>query len=379
MKIGIFTDGYLPGVTGVATSVHAIVGELEARGHTVILVAPKYPKYKDSRPVIRLRSVTLPSKKDLRIATYLPGTSVLLASQLDLDVIHGHAGGPATMLGWEVARIKRVPFVLTYHTLFNQYTHYILKGKLIRPRMAEVVTRMFANAADHVTAPTPKVKSELISYGVKKPISVMPAGIDLKLFTPQKTTYLYKKIGLSPERQLLLFVGRLGKEKSVDYLIRAYAIVAEKHPKADLVLVGDGPERRSLEKLAISLGIDKRVHFTGFIDPSQIPLAYASATLLVFCSTSETQGLAIPESMACGLPPVVVKDPAYREIVKHGHNGIVAKRGIKGFAAAVSDTLDNPKLIKELSKNAQETAAGYSLVKTVDNLERLYHQLITKR
>ena len=145
MKIGLFTDGYLPGVTGVATSVHAMAQELERRGHTVVLVAPKYPKYKDSRPVIRLRSVTLPSKKDLRIATYLPGTSVLLASQLDLDIIHGHAGGPVTMLGWEISRIKRVPFVVTYHTLFNQYTHYILKGKVIRPRMAEVVTKIFAN------------------------------------------------------------------------------------------------------------------------------------------------------------------------------------------------------------------------------------------
>ncbi len=378
MKIGIFTDGYLPGVTGVATSVHAIVGELEARGHTVVLVAPKYPKYKDSRPVIRLRSVQLPSKKDLRIATYLPGTSVLLSSQLDLDIIHGHAGGPVTMLGWEVARIKRIPFVVTYHTLFNQYTHYILKGKLIRPRMTEVATRIFANAADHVTAPTTKVKSELLSYGVKKPISVMPAGIDLKLFTPQKTNFLYKKTGLSSDHQLLLFVGRLGKEKSVDYLIKAYAIVAKSHPQADLVLVGDGPERRNLEKLSRSLGLDQRVHFTGFIEPTQIPQAYASSTLLLFCSTSETQGLAIPEAMACGLPPVVVKDPAYREIVKDGHNGVVAKRGVKGFAQAVNQTLENPKLIQKLSLNALSTASDYSLDKSVDRLERLYHQLITK-
>jgi 1,2-diacylglycerol 3-alpha-glucosyltransferase len=162
-------------------------------------------------------------------------------------------------------------------------------------------------------------------------------------------------------------------------LIKAYALLADKHPKADLVLVGDGPERRSLEKLAQSLGVERRVHFTGFIDPSQVPLAYASATLLLFCSTSETQGLAIPESMACGLPPIVVKDPAYREIVKHGYNGVVAKRGAKGFAEAVSQTLDNPQLIKEMSKNAQKTAAQYSLVKSVDNLERLYHQLIIKK
>lgn len=378
MRIGIFTDGYLPGVTGVATSVHAVVGELEARGHTVILVAPKYPKYKDSRPVIRLRSVTLPSKKDLRIATYLPGTSVLLASQLDLDIIHGHAGGPVTMLGWEIARIKRIPFVVTYHTLFNQYTHYILKGKIIRPKMTEVATKIFANAADHITAPTHKVKNELISYGVKKPITVMPAGIDIQRFKPQKTNFLHKKAKLGPDKQILLYVGRLGKEKSVDYLIKSYAQIAAKYTQADLVLVGDGPERKNLEKLVKELKLELRVHFTGFISPNEIPLAYADATLLVFCSTSETQGLAVPEAMAAGLPPVVVNDPAYLEIVKNGYNGIVAKRGIRGFARAVSSTLDDPKLIDKLSQNAQKTAAQNSLEKSVDNLERLYHQLVAK-
>ena len=83
--------------------------------------------------------------------------------------------------------------------------------------------------------------------------------------------------------------------------------------------------------------------------------------------------------MACGLPPIVVKDPAYREIVQHNHNGIVAKRGIKGFAQVVSQTLDNPQLIKELSKNALQTASHYSLVESVDKLEQLYHQLIIKK
>lgn len=379
MKIGLFTDGYLPEVTGVATSVDAAASELESRGHTVVIVAPKYPKYADTRQVIRIRSVVMPSKKDLRVATYLPGTSLLLANQLDLDIIHGHAGGPVTMLGWEVARIKRIPFLLTYHTLFAQYTHYFLKGKVIKPKMIEVVTRLSANAADHVIAPTNKIKVELESYGIKKPISVIPTGINLQRFHPHRSNFLHQKANLGPNRRILLYLGRLGKEKSVDYLLKSFALITKEVDDVDLVLVGDGPERRNLEKMSRELGIERRTHFIGFIDPSQTPLAYSDAALLVFCSTSETQGLAIPEAMACGLPPVVVKDPAYREIVKHGYNGVVAKRGNKGFAQAVCQTLADPKLIKELSKNAQKTVSSYSLDKSVDNLERLYHQLIIKK
>src|SRR5690606_23673245 len=128
------------------------------------------------------------------------------------------------------------------------------------------------------------------------------------------TDFLHQRANLDPNKRILLYMGRLGKEKSVDYLLKAFAIVAEETDDAELVLVGDGPERRSLEKLSRELGIDRRTHFVGFIDPSMTPLAYSDATLLVFCSTSETQGLVIPESMACGLPPVVVKDPAFREI-----------------------------------------------------------------
>jgi 1,2-diacylglycerol 3-alpha-glucosyltransferase len=378
MRIGLFTDGYLPGITGVATSVDAAARELEARGHTVILVAPKYPGYKDSRPVIRLRSMPIPTKRDLRIATYLPGTSLMMATQLDLDIVHGHAGGPITMLGWEVARIKRIPFIVTYHTLFNQYTHYILNGKVIRPKMAEMATKVFSNTADHVIAPTEKVKSELLSYGVKKPISVMPAGIDLAKFHPQSGKFLHDKAGVAPDRRLLLFVGRLGKEKSIDYLLKAFAVTAKQYADVDLVLVGDGPERHNLEKLCRELKIASRVHFTGFIKPDQIPLAYSDATLLVFCSTSETQGLAVPESMACGLPPVVVDDPAYKDIVKNGVNGLIAKRGVKGFSAAVASALDNPDLLSSMSTAALQTAKGYSLSSSVDQLESLYTKLISK-
>ena len=118
-----------------------------------------------------------------------------------------------------------------------------------------------------------KIKDELESYGTKKPISVIPTGINLERFYPHTTDFLHQRANLDPNKRILLYMGRLGKEKSVDYLLKAFAIVAEETDDAELVLVGDGPERRSLEKLSRELGIDRRTHFVGFIDPSMTPLA----------------------------------------------------------------------------------------------------------
>lgn len=379
MRIGIFTDGYLPGITGVSTSVDSTVKELERRGHTVVLVAPKYPRHHDNRPVIRIRSVALPNLKNIRIATYLPGTSIALATQIDVDIIHGHAGGPITMLGWEIAKIKRIPFVVTYHTLFNQYTHYVFKGKVIRPKMTEMATRIFANTADYIVAPTQKVNDELVRYGVKKPIKTIPTGIDLTSFHPRPgNNYISDKLGVDRDVQILLYVGRLGKEKSVDYLIKSFAHVAKERKDVILVIAGDGPERHRLESLAKKLRLGNKVHFTGFIDPQDTPLLYSSADVFVFCSRTETQGLVVFEAMASGITPVVVDDPAYRNIIEHEQNGLVAKRGIKGFAREVLRVLSDDKLKMQLAAGALASADQFSLQRSIDTLEQLYKELIAK-
>lgn len=375
----MFTDGYFPGISGVATSVQSSVRTLEERGHSTFIVAPKYPHYQDEadQAIFRLRSMPLPTKKNLRVATYVPGTSLVMASQLDLDIIHGHAGGPISMLGLEVARIKRIPYIFTYHTMFDQYTHYILKGKVIKPKAIEMVTRIFVNSTDHVIAPTEKIKDSLIECGVKKPITILPTGIDTTKYYSQPSSFLHGLTGLPADTKLLLYLGRLGKEKSIDLLIKGFAQTANKQAQADLVIVGDGPEKASLKDLAKDLGVSRRVHFTGFMDPSQTPQAYSDSYMSFLPSTTETQGLAVPESLACGTPVTVAKDKAFTYVIKHQQTGLIAPTQTpSAYAKLILWALEHPDQVADMGNRGQQIVQDYSLPTTTDKLETLYQSLL---
>src|SRR3989344_5409870 len=283
MKIGFFTDAFLPQPNGVSTSVNESAKELERRGHEVFIIAPKFPGYTDQETnVIRIPSVRVSKQPETRLGLSLPNRSLKKILSIEFDIIHGHSGGPVTLLGWEIARLKKIPFVGTYHTLWNRYTHYFLKGKIVTPKMMEKATKICANRIDHLIAPTKRVEKELRSYGVKAPISVVPSGIDVEKFRRTEPGILRKK----------------------------------------------------LERLANRLEIQKRVHFLGEIGAQDIHKVYADATVFVFSSTTETQGLVILESLSAGVPVVAVDDPAY-ECIKNGENGFLVRYDKKEFASKV--------------------------------------------
>lgn len=378
MKIGFFTDGYFPQLNGVAISVDACAKALEKRGHEVYIVAPKYPGVKDEKNVIRITSIKYPENPEIRLATFLPGKSLLLASKVDFDIIHGHSGGPLTLLGWEVAKLKRIPFVVTYHTLWNHYMHYILKGKIIRPKMAEIASKIFGNLCDTLVVPTKKVKEELLSYGVDKPIEIISNGIELSHFKSGDKLWLRKQFEIASDSKILLYVGRLGKEKSVDYLLRFFAKLQKELPKTTFVIVGDGTEKTKLRELAKKLKIDKKVIFAGPINPSVLPNVYSGADVFVFASKTETQGIVILEAMASGLPVVTIYDDAYTDIITDGVTGLLVKGSPSLFAKRVSSLLQNPQLQQTLSANARKIVDAYSVHTIAVQLEALYQDLIIK-
>lgn len=376
MKIGIFTDSYLPTVNGVTTSVVCTAEELQKRGHDVIIVAPSFPHYQDKPGrIIRLRSVSLPGHEVLRVATYLPGTSFVMASRLDLDIIHGHSGGSVSWLGWEVSTIKRIPYVFTYHTLFNQYTHYFLRGKVVRPGMIDAATRVFGNMTDRVIAPTHKIERELLKYGVKKPIDILPSGIDLDLFKPLPKQSLRKELRIPQDEIIFMYAGRLGKEKSVDMIIRAFGLTLKKCPKARLIIAGDGPDRQKLETLARKVAPHK-VHFLGFVQRPDLPATYSGADVFVFASITETQGLVVPEAMACGLPIVAVDDPVYEGLLADKHDALLTQHSQVSLSQAMIKLAQSPDERRRLSKRSLAQAQTLSLDGMTDNLLEIYQQLI---
>lgn len=379
MKIGFFTDGYLPQPNGVAVSVEACAQALEKRGHEVYIIAPRYPFYKDkNKHVIRIPSIKIPNQPEYRLASFFPNKSLLMASRIDFDIIHGHSGGPVTFLGWEVARLKRVPFLITYHTMWNQYTHYILKGKVVKPRTAEIVSKIFGNLCDGLVVPSPKVKDELLSYGIEKEITVIPNGLQLERFGHEKRGFLRKKYRIPEHTKILLYVGRVGREKSIDYLLRAFRTLRHEEEDVTLVIVGEGSEMKALKELAKKLGINKSVIFTGKIDQKYIEKVYADADVFVFASTSETQGLVIYEALASGVPVVAVADTAFTGIIKNGETGFLIDGTPREFAKTTLRLLKNKDLTRTIGENGQKSMKDYTVDAVAEQLETLYQSLISK-
>ncbi len=378
MRIGFFTDGFLPQPNGVATSVSETAYELERRGHEVYIIAPKYPGFVDQNPhVIRLTSFSIHKPTKTRFVLSLPDKSLRKILSMDFDIIHGHSGGSVTLLGWEISRAKKIPFVATYHTLWNRYTHYFLKGKVVTPKMMEQATKIFGNRVDFLIAPTPRVEKELTRYGVKRPIKVVPSGIDVEKFKNAKPGFLRTKLRLSENTPILLYVGRLGHEKSVDFILRSFKKIVEHDSSTHFVIVGDGVDRKKLEALSRRLKVSENTHFFGDVKSTDIQKVYADATVFVFASTTETQGLVVPEALAAGVPVVTIDDPAF-ECVENGKNGYRVGENEEEFALKTLSIIENKDLRAELSRYASQSAENLSVKKTVDSLEQIYFSLFEK-
>jgi len=188
MKIGIITDSYYPQLNGVVVSVDNFTRELRKLGHEVYIFAPLLKNYKDKdRNVFRISNFkVISSEPEVLVPLPMPRLSYQQIFNINLDVIHAHGNGAFSFLGCQIAKLKGIPFILTFHTVHTKYTHYFLNGKVIRPKMVALGMRMFADICDGIITPSEKMKNELIAYGVKKEIKIIPSFIDFSRFQKNK-------------------------------------------------------------------------------------------------------------------------------------------------------------------------------------------------
>lgn len=353
MKIGIFTDIYYPYLNGVSVAVDNLIKELRKDGHTVYLFAPQIKGYKDSDPnIFRLSSTkVIFSAPEIRLPIPFPNKNLRKVFELDLDLIHAHGGGAFSLLGYQIARIKGMPFILTFHGMLTEYMHYIFRGKVIKPKAVVLASRVFGNAADGLTTPSEKMKNILINYGVQKPITVIPNIVDPLTFDISQKIFLQEKLHLPKDTPIILAVGRLGKEKNFSFIVKMFKKLAEKESTSHLVFVGKGPEEENLVNLSEKY-IDKRIHFVHEIDVKYMPLVYASAAVFVFGSTTEAHPMVVLEAAASGLPLVLTDDPAYKNIISDGVNGFSLPQKQKVFVEKLKQLLEDETLRKKFGKNS---------------------------
>lgn len=377
MRIGLFTDTYYPQINGVATSVLMLKNNLEQEGHEVFVFTTTDPNAKEERNVYRVPSIPFKSAK--RIGTlYHPLLSKIITG-LGLDLIHTHTEFPLGIFGRAMARELDIPLVHTYHTIYEDYTHYIVKlGMLdsIAKKAARRLSARFCNSADRVIVPTYKVKQLLESYNVHKEIAVIPTGIELgkyssAKYSAQDIARVKRESGLSEKDRIILYIGRLSEEKNIKEImvsLRHY-LQNEKHVK--FVLVGDGPEKETLMALADRLQIDSNTVFLGEKPWDQIGLYYQMGDVFVSASQSETQGITYIEALASGLPVIAKSDPCLDEVIIEGVNGYTFKNE-EEFLFRLREVLGQDHIRQSMSEEAVASVEKFSVQYFAKAIERQY-------
>jgi len=359
MRVGIFTESYPPLINGVSTSIQTLIAHLEQAGHDVFVFTSRYPHYRDERKgVFRYPSFNAVVEPDYVLpVTFSPRIARIIPT-LKLDIVHSHSPFFLGLLARRVARSFGLPHVATNHTLYTEYAHYLPLPTVGATRWLLVRwMHDFYNSCDRVLAPSHLTQRVLESYGVRTPISVVPTAIPAPPYVLQRPPETKHEFGLPPDARLLLYVGRLAPEKNLDLLLRAFALVAAKTNDTYLILAGSGKSRGILEARARTLGIHRRTRFAGFLGRTKLDPLYQASDLFLFPSKTETQGLAVGEALAAGLPCVVVNAGGAPESVRDGVDGFLVADDAKAMAertlALLADSAGRHRLSEEAKRGAQ--------------------------
>lgn len=362
LRVLLTTDWWEPVVNGVVASVTTLRRELLALGCDVrVLTLSPGIRARNDDGVYRIGSLSADLVySHARIG--MPTARGVLREILHWrpDIIHSHCEFSTHVWARRIARHLGVPIVHTYHTIYEDYTHYYSPSRTVGRKVVAAFSRRVLDGTDAVIVPTAKVARLLEGYGVHRPLHVIPTGLDLRRFRPATTdaeradaAALRARLQIRPEQRVLLSVSRLAKEKNLDEVLENFAAAARKD--AVLVLVGDGPYRGDLEARAARLGISEQVRFTGVIDPAEIPRWYRIGDVFVSASLSETQGLTFIEALSCGLPLLCRRDPSLDAVVIDGLTGWQTE-GAAAFSARLHHLLDDPALRSRIARTALEHA-----------------------
>jgi len=381
MRIGIFTNIYLPVISGVVTIIENYRKELERQGNEVFIFAAENPGYKDENPrVFRFKSIDLNYKISYPLPIIFSSRISRIIKKINLDIAHTQHFFVCGQIAWYYAKKFNIPLVFTQHTRYEYYTQYIpyLPKEIGKP-LALSLRAFYANSCDAVIAPTEDIKNSLLKYKVKTPIVVLPSGIDLNKFSKANGQAIRRKYNIEEDKIVLLTVSRLAPEKNISFLLKSFKKINLKNPDVYFIIVGDGPSKKELEAESKKLGLKDKLIFTGEVDWQEIPPFYRAANLFLFSSFSEVQPTVITEAMAAGLPIVAIKASGIKDAVIDGENGILTPNGIEEFSKKVLKLIDNNELRKKISEKAEKMAKNFSAENAAKKLFNLYQKLIIQK
>lgn len=378
MNIGMFSDCYHPSINGVVSAIATLKKELERQGHNVYLFAPYFKDYTEKeKNIFRFFSVAYPFQKEHRMSFPFPLKNFNIIPSLKLDVLHLHTPFPIGMMGMHAAKKYKIPAVFTHHTLWEKYVHYFpILPKPIAVKTAIAICRNFANKCQMVIAPSTGVKNTFSSQGVKTKIEVMPSGINYNLFAGGVTENFHKDHPELKNKKLLAYCGRLGKEKNIEFLFRAFKIISAKMPDTHFILIGNGPERKHLENYCNELALQNNTLFAGYLEQNKIADALNAGRLFIFASITETQGLVIQEALSAGCPPVAIRATGVEDAVDDNIDGYLVSANEEEFAEKALFLLKNPNIRDKFSQSGKDIVKEYSIENTAKKTVNIYKEAI---
>ncbi|HIP71145.1 MAG TPA: glycosyltransferase family 4 protein [Anaerolineae bacterium] len=376
LHIGMFTNTYKPVLSGVVRSISSFRDALTESGLNVFIFAQEARDYEDEEPfVYRYPSLEIPAYK-YPMTIPVSRTIDKIIPTLHMNVIHCHHPAGVGEVGVRKAQELNIPAVFTHHTRYREYAQYVklvpknLSEKVIGSWLLDYMTR-----CQHIIVPSEPIKESLAnSYGITERVTVMPTGIDL---TPYKTadgTAVRQKHNWGPDQTVIISLGRLADVKNWPLLLDAVEVVLQKHPDARFVLVGDGPERPSLEKKVAQMSVANRIEFVGRVPYEEVPAYLKAADLFCYASVTETQGLVTLEALAAGLPVVAVDASGTSETVEDGVDGILTPEDSQALAEGMDKLLSDQDLYRRMQKAALQKAADWDINVLTQKLLDIYAQ-----
>lgn len=385
MRIGLFTDTYTPDINGVVSSIVTLQRELEKNGHDVYVITNhKAMTMKKEGNVLRLPGLELKWLYGYKLSTPYHFSARDEIKNMHLDVIHVHTEFGVGMFGRIVAKYLNIPVVTTYHTMYEDYTHYVNRFEIdevdkVTKKVVSTFSRSISDSAQAVISPSEKTKETLLKYGVKTPIYVIPTGLNFDKFhpdniDPQQVQAIREQYGIHEDERLIVFVGRIAQEKSIEIPIEGFRYV--KDPKIKLMIVGGGPQLEELQEMVKRYHLEQQVIFTDKKLPEEVPAYYACADCFVSASLTETQGMTYIEALACGLPVFARYDDVLKDLVIEEDSGFLFETG-QEFADKLTDFMHrSDEERKAFSKRALEKIVKYDSKVFYSKVLSVYYQAI---
>lgn len=390
MKIGIFTDAYEPHISGVTTSIKMLKTALEKMHHEVYIVTANLDNNKfiyDKKNKIIYLSGIKTGIYETKLTGIYSKKAMKIIKEWNLDVIHSQTEFGVGYFSRIVAKKLSLPIVHTYHTLYEDYVHYVTHGHFdnFAKKLAIKITKYYCEKrCDELIVPTDKIKDLFINkYNIIKQVNVIPTGIDIDKFkiTPsmkKNIQTIKNKYKIKDTDFVIGSVGRIAPEKSFDKLLYNIKDMIKVNTNIKVLLVGGGPDLDNLKKLTKKLNLENYVIFTDKIDYDLVPTYFNIFNVVVSFSKTETQGLTIIEGLAASKPTLCIEDDSFRAMIEPNYNGYLFKNDTE-FKDYIFKLMNDKKLYKDMATNARNSTYKYSKEVFAADILKVYHKAIENK